>query len=1319
MESEQLLHALGTLGRGAHHHPHYHLTMRGKRLTTEPPNITEETFEDVLASDDLLVEYFNEFLSLPAFSVKVRFDRIYGVFELINRAPERLKQQMKKLLREQQPPNPIYDVTRHATITEPPKGKSSPEDLKIDNSYNVMCLNREQGVQWIKKERLPSFLKSDCYFEYRLAKLMSQVKLSNAGAAVFVDPRYEPWLITKELPPTLAKEDDNEALMKKFFVNLGQASISQTSEWFTLAKQSQHTNTAKSLSFPLTWGPDSTITSVTHFKSTTRMSLTDRPGIPMQNASLTAGAADVQKRKDKEEYSASVATCPSPSTNRVYLEVTCDTDNNEHRVPVFGSLEEFAAFYIDRLIKNAVAMLTGEPPVATDDGVDIYNLSEVIIQSLPSSAASTISSTSSEADVEEDGMSSESEIEDTECGVGWQLSHSPNNIRSRKLFEKFKSFLKGTSGENHWLLWLDIERLKALKDIGRQVSHLNKMKTKYLMTNGDHFLNNEILSRLNLLHASQWNIQYLSSIQTEIVKPLLLYWGPRFCAAHSAAAEGVTAKLKLWQARQLRPKRDVLPFPHTVTLLPLRAKSCLPIISTPLSQRTEISKTIHSTKNNKVDAPAKSRILSGNLSRLKSASIKSNASSPNTSIIRTAWSRPTSSVSHVSRISQLRDDSLSVEPKPTMQDIREDLLLCQCKLVPWKSELENMLQALHLDSRAGFHFTHFCEKSENELWKNSAYFWFDLQAYHHLFYHETLQPFKLKRQAQLLFATYLAPGSAWDIGVEQCVKREIYQKLNPPFEDLFDLAEEYILNLLMNPWILMIQSHRNAFEKVELVEETRQLDSVYFRKLQALYEESTFKKDEGASPGAIFLPPPDNIKEPNLWEQVPVEYRNYNLSFLINHRLELEHFRTFLDDHFASIDLMCWIEIERFRRMPYKEREKREEKSKDIKTKYLNKKYFFGPNSPATRQEQEQVMQLGGGWGKILQDRLASAVLLEVQKYVRMRIEKKWLPLFLATDEYNERQKVQDHMKDVAEDVMFQTQKKKMGVYKHLDSKWISSSKEIIEFRKALLNPVTVKQFQHFVSLKNDFLENDLLFWLEVQKYKDLCHSYCDDATIQNKISTIINCFINSSIPPALQIDISQEQAEKILEHRRDLGPYVFREAQMVVFSILFSFWHEFCEFRSNLTDQKPDLERKRDKDKKKRKFRAQEDGSLASKNLTDLEMNISSQYFGLPEVHGRVRRTTVSDIFDDFGSIASGILTGPNKMSWSYSKYIEALEQERMLLKVKEDLERKTATPASSSFFHGGGSSIPSAKSDLTRRKTLNSISAANFEKAVRSPPR
>lgn len=58
------------------------------------------------------------------------------------------------------------------------------------------------------------------------------------------------------------------------------------------------------------------------------------------------------------------------------------------------------------------------------------------------------------------------------------------------------------------------------------------------------------------------------------------------------------------------------------------------------------------------------------------------------------------------------------------------------------------------------------------------------------------------------------------------------------------------------------------------------------------------------------------------------------------------------------------------------------------------------------------------------------------------------------------------------------------GVPLQAEGLWMSSSKEILLFRQILLNPVTCMQFQHFVSLKGEFLENDVLFWLEVQRYK-------------------------------------------------------------------------------------------------------------------------------------------------------------------------------------------------------------------------------------------
>lgn len=62
------------------------------------------------------------------------------------------------------------------------------------------------------------------------------------------------------------------------------------------------------------------------------------------------------------------------------------------------------------------------------------------------------------------------------------------------------------------------------------------------------------------------------------------------------------------------------------------------------------------------------------------------------------------------------------------------------------------------------------------------------------------------------------------------------------------------------------------------------------------------------------------------------------------------------------------------------------------------------------------------------------------------------------------------------------------GILRHVslqaEGLWMSSTKEILLFRQTLLNPVTCQQFQDFVYSKGGFLENDVLFWLEVQRYK-------------------------------------------------------------------------------------------------------------------------------------------------------------------------------------------------------------------------------------------
>nr|XP_046188834.1 regulator of G-protein signaling 22-like [Oncorhynchus gorbuscha] len=134
--------------------------MLGK-ITTDPPYLTIDNFEDCLSSDDVLVHFFNDFLSLPSFPECVQYNQETGVFEVVSDAAVALSRRIRSALQ----------YFKSQPLTDPTELTARPV---VDNHYTVLCLDREQGVEWILKERLPLFIESDCYFEYRLAKLLSQ-----------------------------------------------------------------------------------------------------------------------------------------------------------------------------------------------------------------------------------------------------------------------------------------------------------------------------------------------------------------------------------------------------------------------------------------------------------------------------------------------------------------------------------------------------------------------------------------------------------------------------------------------------------------------------------------------------------------------------------------------------------------------------------------------------------------------------------------------------------------------------------------------------------------------------------------------------------------------------------------------------------------------------------------------------------------------------------------------------------------------------------------------------------------------------------------
>ncbi|XP_039973283.1 regulator of G-protein signaling 22 [Xiphias gladius] len=638
--------------------------------------------------------------------------------------------------------------------------------------------------------------------------------------------------------------------------------------------------------------------------------------------------------------------------------------------------------------------------------------------------------------------------------------------------------------------------------------------------------------------------------------------------------------------------------------------------------------------------------------------------------------------------------------------------------------MEKMLQALCVDSRAGLYFTHFCVQSGNQLWENAVYFWTDLQHYHELFYQDGMDPYRVQREAHLLYSTYLYTSARRGIGVDEKIRGKVYDRLIPAFEELFEEVEDHTLKILLQPWTLLVSMDKESFQKVRVHEEVHRVESREYSELQSVYEESQCRLKQvqqsgsmpSLCPSASSAPFSKGPRATDSWSTVSPNYQGYRLGSLLRHRHEIGHFMSFLQNQDASIHLTCWLDLEQYRRTPQKDKAVKKERSSHIAAKYLNRMYFFGPDSPASTEQQNDILHLAGGLERLKLDCLTNLVVVEIQDIVRNHIEKTWLPQFLSTAEFTERQK--DKPKPKAADRLSQHvyHRRRTGrkAWK-AGGLWMSSSKEILLFRQILLNPVTCVQFQHFVSLKGDFLENDMLFWLEVQRYKDLCHSHSDEATIQQKISTIINCFINSSMPPTLQIDIPPEQAQDILEKRHKLGPYIFREAQMSVFSELLKFWPEFQELSSSVREEQllPLLQEKRVKHRARvrRQRRKEEEEEEEEKD----ERRRAQEEWETQELSFREEEDTDDDMDDveeqqEGGSgkkqsrTQSRVLLSPTQpLSWSYSKYMAALKREEVLLRRKSQLEASFSTASDSSSC----CSVKSAGSKRSHRQSHGSSRA------------
>ena len=146
-----------------------------------------------------------------------------------------------------------------------------------------------------------------------------------------------------------------------------------------------------------------------------------------------------------------------------------------------------------------------------------------------------------------------------------------------------------------------------------------------------------------------------------------------------------------------------------------------------------------------------------------------------------------------------------------------------------------------------------------------------------------------------------------------------------------------------------------------------------------------------------------------------------------------------------------------------------------------------------------KVCSAGGGvYGQRLPPRPSSAVFREAQKFVKARLEKKWLPMFQETPEFKQRNlstRRGDNRKISVQSPAGNKVNRKQILWsiptvydcQGGELNWMTNSLDAILFRRALQDHTTCANFIQYLGIKEEpeqFLVNNVLFWLEVQRFK-------------------------------------------------------------------------------------------------------------------------------------------------------------------------------------------------------------------------------------------
>ncbi|XP_065676945.1 regulator of G-protein signaling 22 isoform X2 [Hydra vulgaris] len=463
------------------------------------------------------------------------------------------------------------------------------------------------------------------------------------------------------------------------------------------------------------------------------------------------------------------------------------------------------------------------------------------------------------------------------------------------------------------------------------------------------------------------------------------------------------------------------------------------------------------------------------------------------------------------------------------------------------SYFNSLIEMLQCEKVTGYYFLNYLEKVNNSFWQNCYLFWKSVQQYHDLFFSSSFSPDSVKKKVNYIYSIFICPMSKHDLKLPEEVNKIIYDKLDPPYEDLFDNVEQEVLLVLLLPFVQLIENENLEYEMLVIHERfdyihdenTSDLNS----KVQSKIEKECFK-----SLLEIGMQTNHDKQENDDFIQL-LKNEDSRRSFQIF--LETNHKIGFMD-LMAYIDMQDYVNISD---LSYKDTQ-----ALYISQKWFNENYFLGSNSPAPLEIVKNLLLFDEKVSDSIYQVPNELAIIELQKYVYRRLEHFYLNM--KSNKY-----LQNAKDDLPKKIIVSKKKNQIRyLNQQSDIRFNENSCEVKAFRNALNEPNMCALFKKFINIHYSELEKNLDFWLEVQKYKYLCHRHVDDHIIENKFRAIVDVFIQSSVPPTLQIDITHEIANELLSRKslKKAQPYVFREAQAEVFRILFSAWADFDLYRTS-----------------------------------------------------------------------------------------------------------------------------------------------------------